>query len=52
MNKLFGTSKKKEVAPTVDINAPTLAETSQRVRFHLELIVLDGSKRQSCANKD
>ena len=31
MNKLFGTSKKKEEAPKSNINAPTLGETSGKV---------------------
>jgi hypothetical protein len=31
MDKLFGTSKPKVVAPKVDINAPTLTETSAKV---------------------
>ena len=39
MDKLFGTSKKKVEEPKVDINAPTLAETSQRVKLKLELTV-------------
>lgn len=35
MDKLFGTSKKKEEAPPVDINAPTLKETSENVSTQL-----------------
>ena len=31
MNKLFGTSKKAQPAPTV--NAPTLTETSEKVSY-------------------
>jgi len=31
MDLLFGTSKKKPEPPKVDINAPTLGETSQKV---------------------
>jgi hypothetical protein len=31
MDKLFGTAKPKVVEPKVDINAPTLADTSKQV---------------------
>lgn len=33
MDLLFGTSKKKPEPPKVDINAPTLGETSAKVSY-------------------
>jgi len=35
MDKLFGTAKPKVVEPKVDINAPTLSDTSKQVSAHL-----------------
>lgn len=34
MDRLFGTSKPKVEAPKVDINAPTLSDTSKQVITH------------------
>jgi hypothetical protein len=43
MDLLFGTSKKKEEPPKVDINAPTLSETSQKVlNFFILFFPTDG----------
>lgn len=48
MDLLFGTSKKKEEAPKVDINAPTLGETSQKVTSHKMIsFIIDGRTTES-----
>ena len=47
MDKLFGTSKPKEKEPEVDINAPTLKETSQNVsRYGISKKRVVGRERQ------
>ena len=47
MDKLFGTSKPTVVAPKVDINAPTLSETSATVTFKNLNFNVDGQTRES-----
>lgn len=44
MDLLFGTSKKKPEPPKVDINAPTLGETSLKVSKQIPVLTfcLDG----------
>ena len=49
MNYLFGTAKPKEPEVKVDINAPTLSDTSKQVNFKLYSwnATLDGCTGQS-----
>lgn len=42
MDLLFGTSKKKPEPPKVDINAPTLGETSAKVSYCTLIGSIDG----------
>lgn len=53
MDLLFGTSKKKEEPPKVDINAPTLSETSQKVlNFFILFFLTDGRQIEGHLGKN
>lgn len=52
MDKLFGTSKPKVVAPKVDINAPTLTETSAKVSIKTLTFNVDGPAWQGDLGQD